>query len=85
MAKYNILIKKSAKKELLRIPKSDVKRIITSINSLKKDPRPLGSKKLTNQEKYRIRQGNYRILYTIDDAIVTVVVVKIVNRKSDTT
>jgi len=81
MAVYHLEIKRSAAKELEKIQKADRLRIIDRIQSLTKDPRPHGSKKLSGEEKYRIRQGNYRILYQIHESIVTVVVVKIGHRR----
>ena len=81
MARYNIEIKKSAGKELKKIKGKDQERIIQRIRGLARDPRPPGSKKLSGEEKYRIRQGNYRILYQIFDDIVLVVVVKIGHRR----
>ena len=81
MAEYKILFKRSAIKDLDPIPKKDLQRIIGRIQLLKKDPRPSGCEKLSNQERYRIRQGNYRIVYSIQDDQLTVWVVKIVHRR----
>lgn len=81
MVVYNLKIKRSAAKELEKIQKADRLRIIDRIQSLTTDARPHGSKKLSGEEKYRIRQGNYRILYQIYENIVTVVVVKIGHRR----
>lgn len=81
MDEYRIEIKKSAAKELGKIKGKNQKRIIERIRSLAQDPRPLGSKKLSGEEKYRIRQGDYRILYQIFDDTVLVVVVKIGHRR----
>lgn len=81
MANYSVRITKSAAKELEDLPRQDRLRIIEKIRLLATNPRPHGSEKLSGDEKYRIRQGNYRILYTIDDQIVTVTVVKIGNRR----
>ena len=81
MANYNLRITKSAAKELENVPKQDRLRIIEKIHLLGENPRPHGSEKLSGDEKYRIRQGDYRILYTIDDQIITVTVVKIGNRR----
>ena len=81
MESYKIVIKRSAAKEIERIPKSFRIKIVSRIQELSKDPRPSGVKKLSGEEKYRIRQGDYRILYRIEDAIVTVTVVKVGNRK----
>jgi mRNA interferase RelE/StbE len=81
MGKYRVEIKRSAGKELARIPARDQRRIIARIRGLAEDPRPPGSQKLSGEEKYRVRHGDYRILYEIGDAIVTVVVVRIAHRK----
>ena len=81
MAKYKIQVKKSAEKELGEIPKKELLKILNKIESLSDDPHPTGSIKLTNQEKYRIRVGNYRILYKIEDNILTIFVVKVGHRK----
>ena len=81
MGKYRIEIKKSAIKELHSIPKNDLQKIVAEIKSLSDDPRPMGCIKLPGSERYRIRQGNYRVLYSIEDEILTVYVVKIGHRK----
>ena len=81
MANYRIVIKKSAGKELEKIRGKNRIRIIERIRSLAENPRPDGHKKLSGEEKYRIRQGDYRILYQIQDEIVTVTVVRIAHRK----
>lgn len=83
MAKYSLRIKKSARKELVSIPtKADRRRIIARIQALADNPRPPGSQKLSGQERYRVRQGRYRILYTIHDNVLTVQVIKIADRKN---
>ena len=82
MANYKIFIKSSAAKELKRLPKTDVQRITSKIQSLSKEPRPQGCEKLSAQERYRIRQGNYRIIYSIEDDKLIVYVVKIAHRGS---
>ena len=81
MASYSLLIKASAAKELEATPKKDRKRLAARIKGLATTPRPPGSEKLSGEEKYRIRQGDYRILYLIEDAISTVTVVKIGHRR----
>ncbi len=81
MAKYKIEIKKSAAKELASLPQKDLSLIVNRIQKLADDPRPPGSKKLCVEEKYRIRQGRYRILYRIEDDILVVYVVKIAHRR----
>ncbi len=80
MANYKILIKPSAAKELKRFPKKDVHRITLKIQSLSKEPRPYGCEKLSAQERYRIRQGNYRIVYSIEDDKLIVYIIKIAHR-----
>ena len=83
MARYSLRIKKSARKELESIAtKADRQRIVRRIQSLADDPRPPGALKLSGLERYRIRQGRYRILYTIEDAVLIVQVVKIGDRKN---
>ncbi len=81
MAKYSVLIKRSAQKELESIPKVYLVAITKVIASLATDPRPPGSEKLSGEEKYRIRKGPYRIVYSIEDAQLIVWVVKVAHRK----
>ena len=80
MASYSLLIKPSAAKELESLPLADRPRAVSRIRGLASEPRPVGSEKLSGQEKYRIRQGDYRILYLIDDAGTSVTVVRIAHR-----
>jgi mRNA interferase RelE/StbE len=82
-ARYKLQIKESAAKELGSLGnKKDREKIATRINSLSTDPRPPGSEKLAGVEnKYRVRQGNYRIVYSIDDENRTILIVKIGDRK----
>jgi mRNA interferase RelE/StbE len=81
MASSEIRFKRSVSRDLRSLPQKDVHRILERISALKEDPRPLGSEKLSGREWYRIRQGNYRILYEVDDHQVTVVVVKVGHRR----
>lgn len=81
MAEYKITIKKSAAKELESIPQRDLRKIIKRIRSLAKEPMPHGSQKLSGQEQYRIRQGDYRIVYSIEDKDSLVDIVKIGHRR----
>lgn len=81
MAAYKIFFKKSVQKDLSSIPKNDLKKILSRIENLGEDPRPAGCEKLTGQERYRLRQGRYRILYSIQDEELTIWIVKIGNRK----
>jgi mRNA interferase RelE/StbE len=83
VAKYELRIKKSAAKELEAVSrKADRQRLVQKIQSLADDPRPPGCKKLSGGNKYRIRQGNYRIVYSVEDDKLIVYVVKIADRKS---
>lgn len=81
MASYKILFKQSVAKDLRQMPDKDVQRILQRIDGLADDPRPAGAEKLSGEEKYRIRQGRYRILYMIDDNVITVTVVKVGHRR----
>lgn len=82
MEKYKVSIKRSAVKEIEAIPqKKERQRIIRRIGQLANDPRPPGSKKLSGHDKYRVRQGSYRIVYSIEDYELVVVVVKAGHRK----
>ena len=82
MARFKLRIKKSAAKELEAIPrKSDRRRLVARIQALAENPRPRGCKKLSGSERYRVRQGSYRIVYAIEDDQFVVYVVKIGDRK----
>jgi mRNA interferase RelE/StbE len=82
MAVYEILFKKSVFKDFKPIPKRDLQRILERIESLAENPRLPGSKKLAGQERYRLRQGRYRILYSIQDQELTIWIVKVGHRKN---
>lgn len=75
MARYEIVLRKSVRKDLEPIPKRDVQRIIADIAELAINPRPPQSRKLSGSEKYRLRCGAYRVLYEIQDAVLIVCVV----------
>ena len=83
MASYSVLIKTSAAKELEAVePRALRIRIVSRIQSLARTPRPSGSQKLAGDaERYRIRQGAYRIVYSVDDESRVVDVVKIGHRR----
>jgi len=81
VAKYSILIKPSAVKEIENIPKKDRLRIIQKIQELAVNPRPGGCEKLTGENRYRIRRGVYRIVYSVSDRNLLVVVVKVGHRR----
>jgi len=82
VGKYKVSIKRSAVKEIEAIPqKKERQRIIRRIGQLADDPRPPGVQKLSGQNKYRIRQGAYRIIYAIEDKELIVMIVKVGQRK----
>jgi mRNA interferase RelE/StbE len=79
MAKYKITFKKSVAKDLRVIPKNDIQKILSKIDSLSENPRGEGCIKLSGKENYRVRQGLYRIIYEIKDGLLVVNVVNVVN------
>ena len=81
MASYRLLIKPSAVKELEDVPRKDRRRLATRMCELAEQPRPAGAEKLSGHDLYRVRQGNYRILYEIIDHDLTVTVIKIGHRR----
>ncbi len=81
MDSYSVRINRSAAKELEDLPIRDRRRVVTRIGGLMSDPRPPGAQKLSGEEKYRIRQGQLRILYEVDDRDAVVTVVKIGHRR----
>ena len=81
MAKYELRFRPSVSKDVAGLPQKELKRILARIEALRDDPRPAGSVKLSGMEYYRIRQGNYRIIYEIVDEVVTITVIKIGHRK----
>jgi len=81
MARYKLEFKASVAKDLQPIPKADVARILQRVENLQDDPRPPGSEKLSGRERYRIRQGIYRIIYEVVDNHLIVTVVKLGHRR----
>ena len=83
MARYSVEIRTSAIKELRAVvPKRERQRIVRKIAALADEPRPHGCEKLTPQgDRYRVRQGRYRIVYAVDDPALLIDVVKIGHRK----
>lgn len=78
---YSLLVKRSAERELRKVPRADLQRITQRIKDLAAIPRPSGSEKLAGQDSYRIRQGDYRIVYTVDDDQRQVEIIKIGHRR----
>jgi len=81
MAAYKLCFKHPVAKDLRGLPKKDLGRMLERIEALATEPRPPGCEKLTSEERYRIRQGVYRIIYSVIDEEVCVVVVKVAHRK----
>ena len=81
MGRFEVIFKQSVAKDLRQIPKKDVTRILNRIKALSIEPRPPGVEKLSGQNKYRVRQGAYRILYEVRNNELIVVVVKIGHRQ----
>lgn len=81
MGSYRVGFRPGVRKDLRRVPSEDVERIMQRIECLGQDPRPTGCEKLSLRERYRVRQGDYRIIYEIEDELVTVWVVKVGHRR----
>jgi mRNA interferase RelE/StbE len=81
MARYDLVFKKSVAKDLRALQKQDIKRIMHRILSLADDPRPAGCERLSSQERYRVRQGVFRVIYEINDGRLIVLVVKVGHRR----
>lgn len=81
MASYKIEVAKKVRKNFQKIPKHDAKRILAAIESLAEEPRPNQSKKLKDEELYRLRIGIYRVIYQIFDDVLVIQVVKVGHRK----
>lgn len=81
MANYKLVFRKSVSKDLRSIPNKDVARLLQRLEWLQENPRPADSEKLSGQERYRIRQGIYRVVYEVQDELLVVTVVKVGHRK----
>ena len=79
--RYQVLVKKTAEKTIDSLPSKIRERIIFAIDSLGYEPRPDGCKKMTLGTRYRIRVGEYRVIYEIEDAVLVVLVVRVGHRK----
>lgn len=78
---YELLILRRAQKELANLPKIDYGRVRDAMGALATNPRPTGCKKLVGREGWRIRSGNYRVIYEIDDAQQKVTVLHVGHRR----
>jgi mRNA interferase RelE/StbE len=82
MASYRVIVSRSVrKKDLARLPAKDVAKIASRIQSLARNPYPPGAVQLRGRDEWRLRQGNYRILYVVEESVVTVHVVKVGHRR----
>jgi mRNA interferase RelE/StbE len=82
VARFEVLIKRSAVKEIESIArKKDRQRVVRRIGQLAEDPRPPGCRRLSGRDRYRLRQGSYRIVYAIEDEKLIVYVVKVGHRR----
>mgnify|MGYP001191304826 CR=1 FL=1 len=81
MSKYTVVLTSKAKRQLDKFPDDVVNAIIKTLESLETNPRPLGCKKLKGREGYRIRTGNYRIIYDIIDEVLIIEIIAIGHRK----
>ncbi len=82
MSTYHLVIAPAARKELTRLPKKIAERIVAAIEALTENPRPPGSLKLEGEKnRYRIRIGDYRVVYSIEDDVLTVLIIRIRHRK----
>jgi len=81
VASYKLLIKPSAAKELEALPKQDRRRLVARMRKLSDEPRPHECEKLSGHDLFRERQGNYRVLYSVQDADLVVVIITIGHRR----
>ena len=81
MERYRLVFKKSVAKDLRGLPAKDIARLLQCFQALANDPRASGCEKLSGHDRYRLRQGVYRIVYEIDDNTLTVIVVKVGHRR----
>jgi len=82
MASYKVVFSKKVRKDFKKIPESDVNRILEEIKLLADNPFPMNSKKLKGEELFRVRIGNYRVIYSIIDEQMIISVVKVGHRKN---
>jgi len=81
VASYSLEVRKSAVKEIAALPKTACRAIVDKIQALATEPRPRGSEKLSGDDKYRVRHGDYRVVYEIDDANRRVTIVRVAHRR----
>ena len=81
MGRYKLVFRRSVAKDLRRLPNKDVARVMKRIDELSENPRDFGCEKLTEQERYRVRQRDYRIIYEIHDDAIVIEIVQIGHRR----
>jgi mRNA interferase RelE/StbE len=82
MASFEIRWKPSAIRELRKLPKEMIARIVAAVEELAKDPHPTGARKLSgSRHTYRIREGSYRVVYDVDATIVVINIVRVAHRR----
>ena len=81
MASYSLELRKSAAKEVAALPKRECRAVVEKIRALAADPRPHGAEKLSGEDKYRVRHGDYRVVYEIDDDAGRVTIVRVAHRR----
>lgn len=81
MGRYKLVFRRSVAKDMRRLSNKDVARIMERIDELSENPRGFGCEKLTEQERYRVRQGDYRIIYEIHDDVIVVEIVQVGHRR----
>ena len=82
MGSYRIEWKRSATKELRKLPREVIRRVIVAVEQLAQDPRPIGAKKLvTAKHTYRVRIGDYRVIYSVFESALVVEIIRVKHRK----
>ena len=81
MAKYSVIVQPSAQKELEKLPNIIQNKILKALISLSDNPRPVGCKKLVGSDSWRVRIGEYRVVYIIEDKVLRIEIIRIANRK----
>ena len=81
MAKYQVTVLPSAQKEITKLPRPAQSRILKALVLLADNPRPIGCKKLVGSDSWRFRVGEYRIVYSIEDDVLLIEVVRVAHRK----
>jgi len=78
---YRLSVAEAVAKQMRRLPAEESRRILEALRALTQEPRPFGSIKVKGRSFYRLRVGNYRVLYEVDDSILQVTVWRVQHRK----